>query len=96
MDNHSHRVAGYSDLTTRYVHAVRSDFCQGIARDSVLSFGSSVRCGLCRMPEALDSVGASANGRRRRAPTGESVKQVRDVDGVGTCEVTAVLIGTKR
>jgi hypothetical protein len=45
-----------------HVHAVRSGFCLGVARDSVLSFGSSVRCGRRRYAEPLDSVGALVSG----------------------------------
>ena len=41
---------------------VRSGFCQGVARDSVLSFGSSVWCGHRPYTEPLDSLGALANG----------------------------------
>jgi hypothetical protein len=52
--------------------AVRSGFCQGVARDSVLSFGRSVRCGTARTPEPLASVGAVVDGRRRRCTYGRS------------------------
>jgi hypothetical protein len=64
-------------------------FCQGIARDSVLST-SSVRRATARIPEPLDSVGGPANGRRRRAPTAESVRQVCDVDACSRLEIAAV------
>jgi hypothetical protein len=51
---------------------------------TMLSFGSSVRCGLRPYAEPLDSVGALANGRRRRAPTAESGRRpVTDLGGRG-------------
>ena len=68
---------------------VRSGFCQGVARDSVLSFASSVRCGHRPYTESFDSLGALANGSRRRAPTADGVRHVRDVDGVRDLETTA-------
>ena len=52
-----------ADAQPRCIYAVRSGFCQGVARDSVLSFGSSVRCGHRPYTEPLDSLGALANGR---------------------------------
>lgn len=44
---------------------------------SVVAFGAAA----ARTPELLDSFGALANGRRRRAPTADVVQQFRDVDG---------------
>jgi hypothetical protein len=61
------------------MNAVRSGFREGVARDSVLSFGSSVRCDQRPYAEPLDSDGALANGRRRGA---DGVRRVCDVDGV--------------
>ena len=54
---------------------------------SVVPFGAAT----ARTPEPLDPVGALANGRRRRAPTADGVRQVRDVDGVRDLEITMLI-----
>ena len=61
------RISGRLQRCQR--HADMSGFCQGVAGDSGLSFGGSVRCGHDPYAEPLGSDGALANGRRRRAPT---------------------------
>jgi hypothetical protein len=51
---------------------IRAGVAGAVARDSVLSFGGSVRCGHGPYAEPLGSDDTLANGRRRRAPTARS------------------------